>query len=63
MKDTLYEVHVEDPTTGEWRTVARVDVLEEARIEAVHRIRQDAVPRVRVIHVVDYYAKPLAPPA
>ncbi|HEY8548750.1 MAG TPA: hypothetical protein VIL35_02240 [Vicinamibacterales bacterium] len=58
MKDTLYEVHVEDAPDCPWREVGRFDSLEDARIEAVHLIRETSAHRVRVIHVVDYYAKP-----
>jgi hypothetical protein len=57
MIDTLYEVHVDEGDETGWRTASRFDVLEEARIEAVHLIRHTEAQRVRVIHVVEYYAK------
>lgn len=56
--DALYEVHVEDEAGGAWTCSARFDVLEQARIEAVHLIRHSPASRVRVVHVVEYYAKP-----
>ena len=36
------------------------DTLEDARIEAIHLIRDTPVAAVRVMHVVDYYAKTAA---
>lgn len=59
--DTLYEVHVTDAEDRTWQYVAGFEMLEDARIEAVHRIRDTDAPRVRVIHVVDYYAKTESP--
>ncbi len=58
MTDAMYEVHVEDEPGDSWRYAAQFDVLEEARIEAVHLIRHSPARRVRVVHVVEYYAKP-----
>lgn len=55
--DTMYEVHVTDAEDRTWTYVAGFDMLEDARIEAIHRIRDTEAPRVRVIHVVDYYSK------
>ena len=60
MSDKLYEVHVEDEPSNPWRHAGQFDMLEEARIEAVHLIRHTPARRVRVVHVVDYYAKPEA---
>jgi hypothetical protein len=53
----MYEVHVEDES-GSWTHSAQFDVLEQARIEAVHLIRHSPARRVRVVHVVEYYTKP-----
>lgn len=63
MTDALYEVHVEDDQGTGWRHAARFDVLEQARIEAVHLIRHSPARRVRVVHVVEYYARPSETPA
>jgi hypothetical protein len=53
----LYEVHVTASEGGPWEYASGFDTLEEARIEAVHLIRDTPAYCVRVIHVVDYYRK------
>jgi hypothetical protein len=53
----LYEVHVTASEDGPWEHARGFDSLEEARIEAVHLIRDTPALGVRVIHVVDYYRK------
>lgn len=55
--DALYEVHVIDEEGQAWRATGGFESLEMARVEAVHLIRDTAAHRVRVIHIVDYYAK------
>lgn len=57
LTDALYEVHVIDQEGQPWRPVGGFESLEMARVEAVHLIRDTTAHRVRVIHIVDYYAK------
>jgi hypothetical protein len=53
----LYEVHVSASDDGPWEHASGFDSLEDARVEAVHLIRDTPAHGVRVIHVVDYYRK------
>lgn len=57
LTDALYEVHVVDEEGQPWRPAGGFESLEMARVEAVHLIRDTPAHRVRVLHIVDYYAK------
>ncbi len=57
LDEHLYEVHVTASEEGPWEHASGFDALEDARIEAIHLIRDTSAHRVRVIHVVDYYQK------
>jgi hypothetical protein len=55
--DSLYEVHTAGTDGDRWQHAGGFDSLEDARVQAVHLIRDTDAARVRVIHIVDYYAK------
>ncbi len=57
MDEFLYEVHTAASEQGPWEPARGFDTLEDARIEAVHLIRDTPAVAVRVMHVVDYYRK------
>jgi hypothetical protein len=57
LDEHLYEVHTTATEDGPWEHASGFDTLEDARIEAVHLIRDTPAYCVRVIHVVDYYRK------
>ena len=60
MEEHLYEVHTAASDNGPWEHARGFDSLEDARIEAVHLIRDTPAVAVRVMHVVDYYRKTAA---
>ena len=60
MEEHLYEVHTAVSEDGPWEHASGFETLEDARIEAIHLIRDTPVAAVRVIHVVDYYRKKAA---
>jgi hypothetical protein len=57
LDEHLYEVHTTASEEGPWEHASGFDTLEDARIEAIHLIRDTPAFCVRVIHVVDYYQK------
>lgn len=57
MDEYLYEVHTAASEDGPWEHASGFDTLEDARIEAIHLIRDTPAVAVRVMHVVDYYRK------
>jgi hypothetical protein len=60
LEEHLFEVHTAVSADGPWERASGFDTLEDARIEAIHLIRDTPVAAVRVMHVVDYYAKTAA---
>jgi hypothetical protein len=63
LEEYLYEVHISNAEEGPWQRKSGFQNLEEARIEAVHLIRDTDIHAVRIIHVVEYYKKSAAAPA
>ena len=60
--DLLYEVHVIETPGAPWRLAAAFDTLESARVAAVHLVQDATTSSVRIMHVVEYYAKEVAEP-
>jgi hypothetical protein len=59
--DLLYEVQVTASDNGPWRQAGTFDTLESARVAAVHLVTDTDAHRVRIMHIVEYYAKAEAP--
>ena len=59
--DLLYEVQVTSSDEGPWRLAGTFDTLESARVAAVHLVSDTDAHRVRIMHIVDYYAKAETP--
>jgi hypothetical protein len=57
LDEHLYEVHVTNSEAADWQRTSGFDNLEDARIEAVHLIRDTDIHSVRIMHVVEYYRK------
>jgi hypothetical protein len=55
--ERLFEVHIIDDEHDRWTRASGFETLEEARIEALHLIRDTDVHTVRIMHVVEYYEK------
>jgi hypothetical protein len=60
LDEHLFEVHTAATEDGPWEHASGFDTLEDARIEAIHLIRDTPAVAVRVMHVVDYYRKTVA---
>jgi hypothetical protein len=60
-REHLYEVHISSVEDGPWQRSGGFDDLEQARIEAVHLIRDTDAHAVRIMHVVEYYRKSAEP--